>query len=119
MAAADCVLMASGTATLEGMLLKKPLVVAYKMAPLSFAIISRLLKAPFISLPNLLAGQKMVPELLQNAVTAENLFTEIDTLMASGSDRRAIVDTWRQIHRSLRRNANESAATAVLELCNR
>lgn len=119
MAAADCVLMASGTATLEAMLLKKPMVVAYKMAPLSYAIISRMLKAPYIALPNLLAGRMMVPEILQDAVTVETLYGEISRLWDNRADRRAIVDTWMQIHRSLRRNANETAASAVLELCGR
>jgi lipid-A-disaccharide synthase len=73
MAASDAVLMASGTTTLEAMLLKKPMIVAYKMASMSYAIISRLLKVPYVSLPNLLANEKLVPELLQNDATVESL----------------------------------------------
>ena len=117
MGAADCILMASGTASLEGMLLKKPMVVAYKMAPLSYAIISRMVKAPYISLPNLLAGRALVPELLQEAATADSLFAHIRQVMENESDRKEITQTWNSIHASLRRDANQTAADAVLELC--
>jgi len=117
MGAADCILMASGTASLEGMLLKKPMVVAYKMAPLSYAIISRMVKAPYISLPNLLAGRALVPELLQEAVTADSLFTHVRKVMENESDKKEITKTWNSIHASLRRDANQTAADAVLELC--
>jgi len=109
--------MASGTASLEGMLLKKPMVVAYKMAPLSYAIISRMVKAPYISLPNLLAGRALVPELLQEAVTADSLFTHVRKVMENESDKKEITKTWNSIHASLRRDANQTAADAVLELC--
>jgi len=117
MGAADCILMASGTASLEGMLLKKPMVVAYKMAPLSYAIISRMVKAPYISLPNLLAGRALVPELLQEAVTADSLFTHVRKVMENESHKKEITQTWNSIHASLRRDANQTAADAVLELC--
>ncbi|MBN7797524.1 lipid-A-disaccharide synthase [Parahaliea mediterranea] len=70
MAAADAVLLASGTATLEAMLLKRPMVVAYRMAPLSWALVSRLVKTPWAALPNILAGRALVPELIQDAATA-------------------------------------------------
>jgi len=117
MAAADCLLMASGTATLEGMLLKKPMVVAYRMAPLSYAIISRMLKSRYISLPNLLADQAIVPELLQEAASPGALFSEIEKLLTQGDSREAVISTWQTIHQSLRRNASETAAKAVLALC--
>ena len=61
MAAADVVLMASGTTSLEAMLLKKPMVIAYKVAPLSYWIYKRLVKVSMIGLPNLLAGEKLSP----------------------------------------------------------
>jgi lipid-A-disaccharide synthase len=117
MAAADCVLMASGTAALEGMLLKKPMVVAYKMAPLSYAIISRMLKAPYISLPNLLADKALVPELLQDAANPADLLVQINKLLTSDESRQEVISTWQSIHQSLRRNASDTAAKAVLELC--
>ncbi len=117
MAAADCLLMASGTATLEGMLLKKPMVVAYRMAPLSYAIISRMLKSRYISLPNLLADEAIVPELLQEDASPESLFSEIEKLLTQTDSREAVISTWQTIHQSLRRNASDSAAKAVLALC--
>lgn len=119
MTAADCILMASGTASLEGMLLKKPMVVAYKMAPISYAIISRMLKAPYVSLPNLLAGEEIVPELLQDAVTPVALFEHVSRLMDSKENRQEIIETWQSIHHSLQRDANKTAASAVLGLCRR
>ena len=117
MAAADCLLMASGTATLEGLLLKKPMVVAYRMAPFSYAIISRMLKSRYISLPNLLADKAFVPELLQEAANPEALFAEIDKLLTHTESREAVISTWESIHQSLRRNASDTAAKAVLALC--
>src|SRR5690606_23882020 len=64
MAAADVVLMASGTTALEALLLKRPMVIAYKVGGVTWAIMSRLVKTPFVGLPNLLAGKQLVPELL-------------------------------------------------------
>jgi len=117
MAAADCLLMASGTATLEGLLLKKPMIVAYRMAPFSYAIISRMLKSRYISLPNLLADKAFVPEFLQEAANPEALFSEIDKLLTQSESREAVISTWESIHQSLRRNASDTAAKAVLALC--
>ncbi len=111
MSAADCILMASGTASLEGMLLKKPMVVAYKMARLSYAIISRMVKAPYISLPNLLAGKALVPELLQEAVTADSLFSHVRQVMENESERKQLTEIWNSIHASLRRDANQNGCT--------
>ena len=68
--AADLVVMASGTATLEGLLLRRPMIICYKLAPITYAIGSRLLKIPYVGLPNLLAGQKLIPEYLQKEVSA-------------------------------------------------
>ncbi len=117
MAAADAVLMASGTATLEALLLKKPMVVAYKMAPLSYAVISRMLKSPYISLPNLLAGKQLVPELLQDEVTPQRLAAEIVSQLHAKSVTDEIVKTFHTIHTQLKRDASVTAADAVLKLC--
>jgi lipid-A-disaccharide synthase len=117
MAAADAVLMASGTATLEALLLKKPMVVAYKMAPLSYAVISRMLKSPYISLPNLLAGKQLVPELLQDEVTPQRLAAEIVSQLHAKSGTDEIVKTFHTIHTQLKRDASVTAADAVLKLC--
>ena len=128
MASANSILMASGTATLEGLLLKKPMVVAYKMAPVSYAIISRLLTTRYISLPNLLAGKLLVPELLQEKVTAQALFHEVQSTLETAEDRafganpegmESAVETFTAIHKSLRRDASATAAEAVLKLCRR
>jgi lipid-A-disaccharide synthase len=73
MAASNAVLLASGTAALEAMLMRKPMVIAYRMAPVSWAILSRMVKTPHVGLPNILAGRAVVPEHLQHEATAENL----------------------------------------------
>jgi lipid-A-disaccharide synthase len=81
MIAADVVLVASGTATLEAMLLARPMVIAYRVAPLSFRIMKRLAVTPFVGLPNILAGAGVVPELLQDELTPAGLALEAETLL--------------------------------------
>lgn len=116
MAAADVILIASGTATLEATLLQKPMVVAYKMAPLTYAIISRLVKSPYISLPNLLAGEKLVPEILQKSVKPEILGTEIVKALEDQTHRNYLAQRFAEIHSALALDADEKAADAVLSL---
>jgi len=116
MEAADAVLMASGTTTLEAMLLKRPMVVAYKMAWLSFAIISRLVKSPFFSLPNLLAGKELVSEVLQKQVTPERLGSELLSFFQNPEKTRQLKNEFVQLHESIRCDASKKAATAIAEL---
>jgi lipid-A-disaccharide synthase len=116
MAASDAVLMASGTTTLEAMLLKKPMVVAYKMAAMSYAIISRLLKVPYVSLPNLLANEKLVPELLQDDATVENLGNALLATLNDPQRTQLLKNRFTELHEDIRRNASESAATAIVQL---
>jgi lipid-A-disaccharide synthase len=116
MAASDAILIASGTATLEALLLKKPMLVCYKMSALSYALISRMLKAPYFSLPNLLAGKKLVEERVQNEVNAPALMNSLHTLLEDEDKQKALNMEYLQIHQTLRRNANSKAAKAVLEL---
>lgn len=116
MEAADVVLMASGTTTLEALLLKKPMVVAYKMGFLSYAIISRMVKSEFISLPNLLAGQELVPEILQNDAVAENLGPALLRYFEDKGHLDALNQAYLDIHRQLKCDASANAAAALLEL---
>jgi len=116
MEAADAVLMASGTTTLEAMLLKRPMVVAYRLAWLSFAIISRLVKSPFFSLPNLLAGKSLVPEILQKQVTPERLGQELLNFFDNPEETQQLRSEFVALHQSIRCNASEKAAEAVAQL---
>jgi lipid-A-disaccharide synthase len=116
MAASDAVLMASGTTALEAMLLKKPMVVAYKMARLSYAIISRLLKVPYVSLPNLLANKKLVPEFLQKAATVENLGNALLTWLNNSEQVSELQQQFTVIHRDIQRDASHCAAQAIVDL---
>ena len=118
MAAADVVLLASGTVTLEAMLLKKPMVVAYKMAPLTFKILSWLVKTPFISLPNLLANKMLVPELLQNDATPEKLSAAVMSYFENPEETQQLINTFADMHSTLKRNASERAAAAIAKLIN-
>ena len=116
MEAADAVLLASGTTALEAMLLKKPMVVSYKMAPFSYAIISRLLKSKYISLPNLLAGKSLVPEILQDDATVERLTNELEKALTNNNYRKNQVDAFYELHESIQCNASTTAANAVMGL---
>ena len=113
LAACDAVLIASGTATLEALLYKRPMVVAYRLAPLTYWILKRLVKSPYVSLPNLLAQRELVPELLQDDATSEALAQTLASLVADGSQQTERFD---EIHRTLRRDASNQAAEAVLAL---
>ncbi len=113
LAACDAVLIASGTATLEALLYKRPMVVAYRLAPLTYWILKRMVKSPYVSLPNLLAQRFLVPELLQDAATADALANTLLPLLDNGAEQTAGFD---EIHRTLRRDASNQAADAVLSL---
>lgn len=119
MAAADVLLLASGTVTLEALLLKKPMVVAYKMAPLTFKILSWLVKTPYISLPNLLASKLLVPELLQDNATPERLSAAIMHYFENPEEAQALSNTFADMHGILKRNASMRAAAAIAKLINR
>lgn len=116
LAACDAVLIASGTATLEAMLFKRPMVVAYRMAGLTFKILKRLVKVGHVSLPNLLAKREVVPEFLQNAATPEAMGPALLQLLAPTEERAETQATFTQLHEMLRRDADHAAAEAVLDL---
>ena len=116
MAAADVVLLASGTAALEALLLKRPMVVAYRIAPLSAWIAARLIKISYFSLPNLLAEQALVDEFIQEAATLENLGPALLTLLDDTDAGDRLESEFNRIHTMLRRDANNRAAAAVARL---
>ena len=116
MAAADAILIASGTATLEATLLKKPMVVAYKMAPITYAIYSRMVKSAYVSLPNLLADELLVPELLQDNVKPELLGEGILKALDDQQYRCYLEDKFTDIHTQLHQDADEKAADAIVAL---
>lgn len=119
MTAADVVLLASGTATLEAMLLKRPMVMAYRVAPVTAWIARRLLTVSRFALPNLLAGRELVPEFLQEAVTVANLGPAVLRWLDDSAARTALVAEFDAMHVQLRRDASEQAATAIVELLGR
>jgi len=118
MAAADAVLLASGTAALEAMLLKRPMVVSYRVSALTYFLVRalRLLKLPYVSLPNVLARKKIVPECLQGDARPEILGEEILKLLQDPVASGRQTQVFDEIHATLRRNANARAADAVLQL---
>jgi lipid-A-disaccharide synthase len=113
LAACDAVLIASGTATLEALLCHRPMVVAYRVAPLTYWILKKLVKSAYLSLPNLLAGRLIVPELIQQAATSAALAEQLLPLLVDGSGQ---TREFSAIHRSLRLDASTQAADAVLGL---
>ena len=115
MTAADAVLMTSGTTTLEAMLLKKPMVVAYRMGKWSFALARHLVKIDNISLPNLLADEALVPERLQDDVRADVLGPLVLEQLDDAALRERLTQRFLQIHQGLRRNASTRAASALLD----
>lgn len=119
MAAADVILLASGTATLEAMLLKKPMVVSYKLAPVTYHILKRLVTQSYISLPNLLAGRELVPEFIQHEATPDNLAEALLVRLEDSDAMHQLHETFQFIHRQLRRGADEEAASAIAELIDR
>jgi len=116
MAAANAVMLASGTATLECMLLKRPMVVAYRLSPLTYQIARTLVRSRYYSLPNLLADRPLVKELIQGEVTAESLGSEILALLEDTQRTRELAGIFSGIHHELRRDASRAAADTVLEL---
>jgi len=120
-AACDATLLVSGTAALEVMLSKRPMVVAYRMAPLSYyaarlLLVLGLMKMKYFSLPNLLADRPLVPELLQGQVTPAALGREILKVLHPSPQRDELIATFAQLQVQLRRSAGDRAARAVLTL---
>ena len=118
LSAADAVILASGTITLEAALLERPMLVAYRVHPLTAMIARRLLKIERFSLPNLLAGREVVPEWIQDACTAENLAEDATKLLADSAARERQLTALREITRALPKNVSRRAAQAIADsLC--
>jgi lipid-A-disaccharide synthase len=115
-AAADAVLVASGTASLEVALFKKPMVIAYKMMPASWHILRHMAYQPWVGLPNILAQEFVVPELLQDAATPQALADALWTQLENEPRRAALQRRFTDMHHSLLRNTASESAQAVLNL---
>ncbi|WP_330926785.1 lipid-A-disaccharide synthase [Candidatus Sororendozoicomonas aggregata] len=113
MAASDAILIASGTATLEAALHKRPLVVSYRMNPITYAIVRRLVNVDCVALPNLLSGQKLMPELLQNDATPEALCDAMVKALTDKVYQQTLEKAFVAIHNVLKRNASELAYQAL------
>jgi lipid-A-disaccharide synthase len=118
MAAADVVLLASGTATLQAALLSRPMVAAYRIGTLTYAIMKsfKLLKVPYITIPNLLTGEPLVPEFIQKEASPEALANAVSDLLDDPGRRAAITDEFVKLRTALALGADEKAARAVLGL---
>lgn len=112
--ACEAALVKSGTSTLEAMLLARPMVVSYRLGPITYRLVRGLLRTPYVALPNILAGRQLVPELLQGAATpralADALLRELDKARHDPE----YLSEFRRLHALLRRDADARAAEAVI-----
>jgi lipid-A-disaccharide synthase len=114
LAAADLALVASGTATLEAALFKTPMVITYRQSTLTWALGKALFYLPYVGLPNVLAGERIVPELLQDRATPAALAEALLDLLRDAKLQRRQVERFQEFHEMLRQNTAEKAADAVL-----
>ena len=118
MLAADAVLVNSGTATLEAMLLRRPMVMSYRLGSLTYAVVSRIVSIKHFALPNILANEKIVPEYLQSNATPEALANALLELLED-DEHPELMKRFASIHADLKRSSGEVAATAILTLCDK
>ena len=104
---------ASGTATVEAALAGNPFVVVYRVSPLTFAIAKRVVKVPFVSMVNLIAGRQVVPELIQSDFTAEKIVREIERLLPDGPPRQSMIEELAQVHGLLSARPPSSGAASA------
>lgn len=118
LAVASGALVASGTIALEAALIKTPMVIAYKMSPWSYRLMKNKGYQPWIGLPNILAGEFVVPEFIQHEATPENMSQALGNLIDDKVARKRIIDVFYRIHHTLRQGTAERAAAAILPLLN-
>lgn len=120
MIAADATLLASGTAALEAMLCKSPMVVGYRMKASTYFLAKRLVKTDYISLPNLLANKMLVPEMIQEDCTPEALSEKLSLYLSDEPKQRLarheLLEIFTQLHQQIQCNADKQAAQAVIDL---
>ena len=116
MAASNIALVASGTAALEAALLRKPMVVAYKVSAVSYRLARLVAHTEYISMPNNLASRPLVPELIQEDATGERMCEEILRLLTAPKSNEEIIRNLGKIYKELKNNANSVAANRILEL---
>lgn len=114
MIAADVVLVASGTATLEAALLKRPMVITYKIGKWSFRLMKRMAYLPWVGLPNVLAGREVVPEVLQDAATPQALADALDGWLSDKARVAELERIFTDMHLQLRQDTADKAAAAIL-----
>lgn len=114
MTAADVVLVASGTASLEAALLKRPMVISYRIGAWQYRLMKRMAYLPWVGLPNILCGETVVPELLQDEATPLALADALERWLADDAAREELVLRFNQLHRTLRQDTAEKAAAAIL-----
>ena len=116
MAASNVVLVASGTAALEAAMVRKPMVVAYKVSRFSYWLARRVASTPYVSMPNNLVGKPLVPEVLQAAVSSSRLCDELWSLLSDSSRSIQMIENLDQVYKQLKNNANAEAAEVILQL---
>lgn len=116
LAAADVALVASGTASLEAALFKTPMVIAYRMSPVTWTLMRRMVRLPYVGLPNILANEALVSEFLQNRATPGALADALRDLLHDVDRRRRQIERFREIHLILRQDTAQKAADAVLKV---
>lgn len=116
MAAADVVVVTSGTSTLETMLFKKPMIIAYRMSRLTYLLAKLLVKTPYAGLPNLLANQKLVPELIQHEVQPEKICELVLDYLDNPEKVRALQTKFTELHQHLRADSTHNILNAIVEV---
>jgi lipid-A-disaccharide synthase len=115
LAAADLALVASGTATLETALFKTPMVITYRQSPITWALMRRMFYLPYVGMPNVLAGERLVPELLQGEANPAALAGALLALLRDTDAQRRQIERFHEFHHLLRQSAADKAAVAILE----